>query len=49
MTSWLGVVVFLLLSVVSLRDAGGWYVAALGVGLAGLWALVAGYKRITGG
>src|SRR4051812_20062510 len=44
----LGVVVFLLVSAVSLRDAGWWYFAALGAGLAGLWALVTAYKRITG-
>src|SRR5688572_28069651 len=44
----LGVVVFVLLSAFSLRDAGWLYFAALGVALAGLWSLVAAYKRITG-
>ena len=44
----LGVVVFLILSAVSLRDAGWWYFATLAAGLAGLWALVTAYRRITG-
>jgi hypothetical protein len=44
----LGVVVFLLLSAVSLRDAGWLYFATLAVGGGGLWALVTAYKRITG-
>ena len=44
----LGVVVFLLLSALSLRDAGWVYFAALGVAVVDLWALVAAYKRITG-
>lgn len=44
----LGVVVFLLVSAVSLRDAGWPYFATLAVGVAGLWALVTAYKRITG-
>jgi hypothetical protein len=44
----LGVVVFLLLSAVSLRDAGWVYFATLAVAVAGLWALVTAYRRITG-
>src|SRR5215203_7271 len=44
----LGLVVFLLLSALSLRDAGWWYFATLAVALVGLWSLVAAYKRITG-
>ena len=44
----LGVVVFLLLSALALRDAGWWYFAVLGVAIAGLWALVTAYRRITG-
>jgi hypothetical protein len=44
----LGVVVFLLVSAVALRDAGWWYFATLAVAVGGLWALVSAYKRITG-
>jgi|SRR3954451_21178831 hypothetical protein len=44
----LGVVVFLLVSALSLRDAGWWYFATLAVGIAGLGALVRAYRRITG-
>jgi hypothetical protein len=44
----LGVVVFLLLSALALRDAGWWYFATLGVAVVGLWALVTAYRRITG-
>ena len=44
----LGVVVFLLLSALSLRDAGWLYFATLAVALVGLWSLVTAYKRITG-
>jgi hypothetical protein len=44
----LGVVLFVLLSALSLRDAGWWYFAALGLGLVGLWVLVTTYRRITG-
>jgi hypothetical protein len=44
----LGVVVFLLLSALSLRDQGWWYFATLAVAVGGLWALVTAYKRITG-
>jgi hypothetical protein len=44
----LGVVVFLLLSAVSLRDAGWLYFTTLVVAVGGLWALVTAYKRITG-
>jgi hypothetical protein len=44
----LGVVVLLLVSALSLRDAGWWYFATLAVGIVGLWALVTAYKRITG-
>jgi hypothetical protein len=44
----LGLVVFVLVSAISLRNAGWVYFAALGVGLLGLWALVTAYKRITG-
>src|SRR4051812_25497144 len=44
----LGLVAFVLVSAISLRDAGWWYFAALGLGFVGLWVLVAAYKRITG-
>jgi hypothetical protein len=44
----LGLVVFVLVSAMSLRYDGWWYFAALGVGFVGLWVLVAAYKRITG-
>ena len=44
----LGVVVFLLVSAISLRDSGWPYFATLAAALLGLWSLVAAYKRITG-
>ena len=44
----LGLVVFVIVSGISLRNAGWWYVAALGAGLLGLWVLVRAYKKITG-
>lgn len=44
----LGFVGFVFVSAISLRNAGWWYFAALGVGVLGLWALVTAYKRITG-
>src|SRR3954466_15201499 len=44
----LGLVVFVLVAAISLRYAGWVYFAALAVGVGGLWALVAAYKRITG-
>jgi hypothetical protein len=44
----LGVVVFVILSSISLRDTGLWYVATLVLGLVGLAVLVAAYQRITG-
>src|SRR3954467_9135717 len=44
----LGVVVFLLVSALSLRDAGWWYFATLAVGIVGLGVLVQAYRRITG-
>src|SRR4051795_11623119 len=44
----LGLVAFVFVSSISLRNAGWVYFAALGVGLLGLWALVTAYKRITG-
>ena len=44
----LGVVVFLLVSALSLRDAGWWYFVDLAVGIVGLGVLVHTYRRITG-
>jgi hypothetical protein len=44
----LGLVAFVLVSAISLRNAGWWYFAALGAGFAGLWLLVTAYKKITG-
>ena len=44
----LGVVVFLLVSALSLRDAGWWYFGDLAVGIVGLGVLVHTYRRITG-
>src|SRR3954451_17863472 len=44
----LGVVVFLLVSALGLRDAGRWYSATPAAGIAGLGALVRASRRITG-
>ena len=44
----LGLVAFVFVAAISLRDAGWVYFAALGAGVLGLWALVTAYKRITG-
>jgi hypothetical protein len=44
----LGVVVLLLVSALSVREAGWWYFADLAVGIVGLGLLVRAYRRITG-
>src|SRR3954454_17783025 len=44
----LGLVVFVLVSAISLRNAGWGYFAALGVGLLGLWPLVTACTGLTG-